>query len=126
MDDGSGLVTMVPAWMLDPVGCVGMKIGEPRVSVAALRELHYRLVERGLRRDSSNDSTVVQEECDEFDVHDHSTAVSGAVGGTAPGQPSVHLSPAIRDGFVAEGTSTELLGQSADVGCGLRRAGGQR
>ena len=43
-----------------------------------------------------------------------------------PGQPGVHLNPAIRDGFVAEGTSTELLGQSADVGCRLPRAGGQR
>ena len=55
MDDGSGLVTMVPAWMLDSVACVGMKLGEPRVSVAALGELHYRLVERGLRKDSSDD-----------------------------------------------------------------------
>jgi hypothetical protein len=27
-----------------------------------------------LRRDSSNDSTFVQEECDEFDLRDHSTA----------------------------------------------------
>lgn len=126
MDDGSGPVTMVPGWMLDPVACVSMKLGEPRVAVAALRELHDLLVERGLRDNSSNDSTVVQEECNEFDVRDHSTAASGAVGGTAPGQPSVHLSPAIRDGFVAEGTSTELLGQSADVGRRLRLAGGQR
>lgn len=78
MDDGSGMVTMVPAWMLDPVACVGMKLGEPRVSVAALRELHHRLVEHGLRRDFSNDSTFVQEECDEFDLRDHSAAASGA------------------------------------------------
>jgi len=55
VDDGSGFVTMVPAWMLDPAVCVGMKLGGPRVSVAALRELHRRLVERGLRRKSSND-----------------------------------------------------------------------
>src|SRR6202035_4762198 len=47
VEDGSGLVTMVPAWMLDPIVCMGMKAGEPLVCVAALRELHRRLVERG-------------------------------------------------------------------------------
>ena len=78
VDDGSGLVTMVPAWMLDPGACAGMKLGEPRVSVAALRELHHRLAERGLRMNSSNDSTVAQEECDESDLRDHSAAGSSA------------------------------------------------
>jgi hypothetical protein len=103
-----------------------MKLGEPRVAVAALRELHALLVERSLRDNSSNDSTFVQEECNELDVHDHSTAASGAVSGTASEQPSVHLSPAFRDEFVAEGTSIELRGQSADVGSRLCSAGGQR
>lgn len=46
MDDGSGLVTMVAGWMLDPAVCFGMQLGEPRVTVAALRELHHRLVEQ--------------------------------------------------------------------------------
>jgi hypothetical protein len=91
VDDGSGLVTMVPAWMLDPIVCLGMKAGEARISVAALRELHYRLVERGLRRDSSNDSTVVQEECDGSDLRDHSAADSSAGRGTASEQSGVHL-----------------------------------
>ena len=27
----SGVVTVVPAWMLDPVACAGMAIGAPRV-----------------------------------------------------------------------------------------------
>jgi hypothetical protein len=125
VDDGSGLVTMVPAWMLDPVGCVGMKIGEPRVSVAALRELHYRLVERGLRRDSSNDSTVVQEECDESDLRDHSAAGSRAGCGTASEQPGVHFSSTVRDESIPEGASTELSGQPSDVGRRRRRSGGQ-
>ena len=126
MDDGSGMVTMVPAWMLDPVVCVGMKLGEPRVFVAALRELHHRLVERGLRRDSSNDSTFVQEECDEFDLRDHSTATSGAGRDTATEQPGIYLSSAFRDQSIPEGASTELPDQPSDVSRRRRRSGGQR
>jgi hypothetical protein len=126
VDDGSGMVTMVPAWMLDPVVCVGMKLGDPRVSVAALRELHHRLVERGLRGDSSNDSTIVQEECDEVDLRDRSAAVSGAGRDTASEQPGVYFSSTFRDESIAEGTSTELPGQTSDVGRRRRRSGGQR
>ena len=126
MDDGSGLVTMVPAWMLDPVVCVGMKLGEPRVSVAALQELHHLLVERGLREDSSDDSNFVQEECNESDLRDHSTAASGAGRDTASEQPGVYLSSAFRDESIAEGTSTELPDQPSDVGRRQRRSGGQR
>jgi hypothetical protein len=126
VDDGSGLVTMVPAWMLDPAVCAGMKLGEPRVSVAALRELHHRLVERGLRRDSSNDSTIVQEECDEVDLRDHSAAASGAGRDTTSEQPGVYLSSAFRDESIAEGASIELPGQPSDVGRRRRRSGGQR
>jgi hypothetical protein len=126
VDDGSGLVTMVPAWMLDPAVCVGMKLGEPRVSVSALRELHHRLVDRGLRGISSNDSTVVQEECDESDLRDHSAAASGAGRDTASEQPGVYLSSAFRDESIAEGASTELPGQPSDVGRRRRRSGGQR
>jgi hypothetical protein len=120
------MVTMVPAWMLDPVVCVGMKLGEPRVSVAALRELHHRLVERGLQTDSSNDSTFVQEECNEFDVHNHSTAASGAGRDTASEQPGVYFSSAFRDESIAEGASAELPDQPSDVGRRRRRSGGQR
>ena len=126
MDDGSGMVTMVPAWMLDPAVCVGMKLGEPRVSVAALRELHHRLVERGLREDSSNDSTIVQEECDEVDLRDYSAAASGAGRDTASKQPGVYFRSAFRDESIAEGASAELPGQSSDVGRRRSRSGGQR
>ena len=126
MDDGSGLVTMVPAWMLDPVVCVGMKLGEPQVSVAALRELHHRLVERGLRKDSSNDSTIVQEECDESNLRDRSTAASGSVRDTASDQPGVYFSSTIRDESIAESASAELPGQPSDVGRRRRRSGGKR
>ena len=29
----------MPAWMLDPVACAGMKLGEPQIEVAALCDL---------------------------------------------------------------------------------------
>ena len=126
MDDGSGMVTMVPAWMLDPVVCAGMKLGEPRVSVAALRELHHRLVERGLRKDSSNDSNLVQEECDEVDLRERSAAAADAGRDTASDQPGVYFSSTFRDESIAEGASAELPGQPSDVGRRRRRSGGQR
>ncbi len=126
MDDGSGMVTMVPAWMLDPIVCAGMKLGEPRVSVATLRELHHRLVERGLRKDSSNDSTIVQEECDEVDLRDHSTAAAVAGRDTASDKPGVYSSSTIRDESIAESASAELPDQPSDAGRQRRRSGGQR
>lgn len=117
---------MVPAWMFDPAVCVGMKLGEPRVSLAALRELHRLLVERGLRRTSSNDSTFVQEECDESDLRDHTAAASDAGRDTASKQPGVYFGSTFRDESIAEGASTELSGQSSDVGRRRRRSEGQR
>jgi hypothetical protein len=126
VDDGSGLVTMVAAWMLDPGACAGMKLGEPRVSVAALRELHHRQAERGLRMNSSNDSTVVQEECDKSDLRDHSAAGSSAGRDTPSEQTGIHISSTFRDESIAEGASTELPGEPSDVGRRRRRSGGQR
>lgn len=126
MDDGSGLVTMVPAWMLDPAVCVGMKLGEPRVAVAALRGLHDLLVARDLRGNSSNDFNLVQEECDESELRDCSAAASDAGRNTASEQPGVYLSSAFRDDSIAEGARTELPDQPSDVGRPRRRAGGQR
>jgi hypothetical protein len=57
-----GVVIVVSAWMLDPVACAGMAVGAPRVTLAALAELHQLLTERGFRRSSLDDPTVVQEE----------------------------------------------------------------
>jgi hypothetical protein len=88
--------------------------------------LHDLLIERGLHENSSNDSTFVQEECNEFDFHDHSTAASGVVSSTASEQPRVHLNPTFRDERIAESASIELSGKSADVGRRLRSSGGQR
>src|SRR5206468_9690993 len=44
-----GVVTVLAAWMLDPVACAGMELGPPRASLAALADLHRLLIERGSR-----------------------------------------------------------------------------
>jgi hypothetical protein len=103
-----------------------MKFGEPRVAVAALRELYNLLVERNLRGDSPDDFTFVQEECNEFDIRDCSTAASAVAGSTTSEQPGVHFSPTFRDECIAESASIEPSGQPAAVGCRLRSTGGQR
>ena len=59
------MVTVVAAWMLDPAACAGMAIGAPRVSLAALIDLHQLLIAQGFRRSSADDATVVPEEHDE-------------------------------------------------------------
>ena len=126
MDDGSGAVTVIPAWMLDPIVCMSMKLGEPRVAVSALRELHHLLIEGGLRGSSPNDSTLVQEECDEFDLPDHSTAASGTSSNATSGQPGLYFSSTIRGEPIPENESTELSGQPSDVGRLRHGSGGQR
>jgi hypothetical protein len=60
-----GVITVVAAWMLDPVACAGMAIGAPRVAVSALVDLHHLLIERGFRRSSRDDPTILQEEHDD-------------------------------------------------------------
>jgi hypothetical protein len=56
-----GNVLVVAAWMLDAAACHGMELGMPRVTIAALAELHQLLVEHGFRRSSLDGSTIVQE-----------------------------------------------------------------
>ena len=76
-----GVVIVVAAWMLDPAACAGMALGAPRVAVAALDELHHLLIERGFRRSSRDDPTIVQEEQDEKPAD-----TGAAIRGPAPAQ----------------------------------------
>ena len=59
-----GVFTVVAAWMLDPLVCIGMELGVPRVSLAALSDLDDLLNRRGLRRSSCGDITAAQEQTD--------------------------------------------------------------
>ena len=62
--------------MLDPAACAGMSLGAPRVKLAALAELHQLLVERGFRRSSRDDPTIVAEEQHEEFVRTGGSIVS--------------------------------------------------
>ena len=64
MEGSPGVVLVVSAWMLDSTACARMTFGAPRVSISALAELHQQLIERGFRRSSLDDLTIVQEEQD--------------------------------------------------------------
>jgi hypothetical protein len=79
-----------------------------------------------LRGNSPNDSTLVQEECDEFDLPNHSTAASGTSSNATSGQPGLYFSSTFRDEPVSENESTELSGQPYYVGRRRHRSGGQR
>jgi hypothetical protein len=55
-----GNILVVAAWMLDAAACAGMELGMPRVTMAALAELHQLLVEHGFRRRFLDGPTIVQ------------------------------------------------------------------
>jgi len=56
-----GVVTVLPAWKLDAVYCAGLKVGTPRVSLAALCALHELLLARESQQLSADGNTVTQE-----------------------------------------------------------------
>lgn len=59
VEAGPGIVRVVAAWMLDRAVCSAMELGEPRVTVAVLCALHRLLVDRRLRANSPDGSTIV-------------------------------------------------------------------
>jgi hypothetical protein len=84
-----GIVLAVAAWMLDAAACAGMELGTPRVTIAALAELHQLLIEHGYRRSSSDDSTIVQEK-----QREKPADINCGIGSSAPAQhcPSIRQS----------------------------------
>ena len=56
-----GEVIQVAEWMLDRAFCTSMEMGEPRVAVTSLIELHRLLTERGFRQTSTDGLTAIQE-----------------------------------------------------------------
>jgi hypothetical protein len=107
--------------MLDPIACAGMEIGAPRVTVAALVELHNLLIEGGFRRSSSGDSRIVEEEIDE------KPAITGAaVDTSAPAQHGARFRKASRDKSIRTPDSTCAAGLDLDGSRGRRDGGAQR
>lgn len=60
----AGVVTILPAWKLDPVYCTDIKVGAPQVSISALGCLHELLVARESRLLCANVNTLAQENQD--------------------------------------------------------------
>ena len=111
-----GVVTLVAAWMLDPVICAGMQIGAPRVSVAALVDVHQLLVERGLRASSAGDSHIVQEKPSDQTATIGVNDAAVAADSTAAAQHSLRYPPASGDEFVRTRESPRPPGAPLDAG----------
>jgi hypothetical protein len=77
-----GLVTVLAAWMLDASACVGMAIGEPRVSIAALADLDDLLKRRNFRRSCPGEIATREEQLDARPKEDvtRAQAVADAAG----------------------------------------------
>ena len=101
---------------LDPAACAGMALGAPHVTVSALVELHRLLIERGFRRSSLDDETIVQEEQNEA-----SACTSAAVYGPGPAHYAVRFGNASGDEPLGSQHSDRPAGQRA-VGGGRRRS----
>lgn len=56
-----GEIIQVAEWMLDRALCADMEMGEPRVAVIGLVELHGLLTDRGFRQTSTDGLTAIQE-----------------------------------------------------------------
>ena len=54
-------MTILPAWKVDAAYCVGLKVGEPQVSLVALCALRDLLVACESRQLSTDDNIVTQE-----------------------------------------------------------------
>jgi hypothetical protein len=65
IETAPGIFIVIQTWMLDPIACAGMKIGEPRVSLNALIDLVSLLTAQGARESSSTAKAVIDEVPDE-------------------------------------------------------------
>ena len=123
VEESSGVVIIIAAWMLDPVTCINMTLGEPIVTVTALRALHQLLIEHGLRRNSPDNSDIVRVKRDEDFIKESSSKV--AVDPATPDQHSVRGSRASRDKPSAAHENTGSSDQSADASRHRRYKGGR-
>ncbi|WP_153326710.1 hypothetical protein [Pseudomonas helleri] len=123
VEESSGVVIIIAAWMLDPVTCINMTLGEPLVSVTALRGLHELLIEQGLRRDSPDSSNIVREKRDAYFTKKSSS--KAAVDTATPDQHSVRGGRASRVKPGAAHENTDSSGHPANSGR-YRRDKGER
>jgi len=112
-----GHVVIVATWMLDPVACVGMAIGEPRVSLGSLVELAEFLAAHRARVSSSTVGIVQEIPPDEtIDTHSARKIAPSRYGVRFP-QDAGHEPEAAR-------SSADGAGDPADGGDRNRQKGG--
>ena len=77
--DAGGLLA---AWMLDPITCAQMELGELRASSRALAELHHLLIGLGFREECREDTSASREDSDDGpSIRDTLAAQAPAVAG---------------------------------------------
>ncbi|MER8633379.1 hypothetical protein NKH55_27060 [Mesorhizobium opportunistum] len=109
-----GHVITAPAWMIDPVACAAMDLGSPRVSLAALLELHKLLIERRFRRGSPDGFTIAEAQ------HENPATPDTISRSRSPTQLAARLAEAERAEFSATDHSDRPARQRTD---GRRRRG---
>jgi hypothetical protein len=81
VETAPGNVIVVPAWMLDPIVCGGMRLGEPHLDLVALQDLDRLLAALGFRSSSHGGPEVAEE-----GVH---VPEGVSAGSTSPVQPGI-------------------------------------
>ena len=82
-----GAVIMLPAWMLDPVVCNQMSLGDPHVDLQALREFSDLLEVLGLRSSLRSGITAAKEDTDEDKDLPENSAIDIGLGPSNPRRP---------------------------------------
>ena len=101
-----GNVTVIPVWMLDPVACTGMEIGEPRVSLDALIDLAGLLTAQSARESFLIAAAAIEEENDE--------TLDGKSGqGSSPNEHGVRFGEDARDEPTTTGSCNNGVGDIA-------------
>jgi hypothetical protein len=124
IDAGCGTVKMIAGWMLDAAVCSSMKLGDPRVTVMALRNLHQLLVDRHLRGNSPDDSTIVREKRNGQAAKRRSSKSAVVAIDTAPDEHDVRRRRASGDERGTARKGNHPSGEPADAGRRRRHAKG--
>lgn len=116
VETDGGVVKLIAMWMLDAPACSAMVLGEPRVSVAALHNLHQLLVDRHLRGNSQDGSINVREKRNGQSAKRRSSRSTIVAVDTAADEHNVRCARAPGDEHGATSKRTQSSCDSADAG----------
>jgi hypothetical protein len=111
-----GIVVSIPGWMVDPLVCAEMSIGQPQVDVAALSELKRLVTPTAALAHSPRETGIVREEIDE-------AAQRACVGLGQADEPDVRAMQGGWDERGGAGEGHNYAGSDSDAGCGPHRGG---